>query len=846
MDVASSSAEPFQAFASILSSCSLAGPSGAKQSSPELDDLLDDQRGLGIRFASVLEEMVAAKLSPTATQITTEEEIQSLSLELSAWKLMHSLLSDRLRPPSPTVSPQELLNHNPYTPPLTVIQHIISEDTELAEWVLIHRHFMTPDPWRSPFGMVERREGGWVASKAALKRGKVTAGGPRQKDLVRALDPDAPVRQVGVRGGGELAPEDHNHTLSLLPALFTYLRYGLSDECAALCRANDQSWLGASLVGGGSGWWVSGLNEKDEAGMDVEDQEIQGDMNDAEVGNRNRTLWKKIGRAVATNDKLPVYERALYGILTGYLPAVLPVCRSWEDHVWARINARIEDRIDRKLKELGGFWAEELGVPESGEGESEGGKSSGLEEVFKSVMQIERDGVAAAARDPYRMAMMYIILGRTDILFSQFADSVPRIKQSVAPHLYSQLLRFFAHLVLYLRLLDKSPPVEFANIILQAYLDVLEKEGRTELVAVYAGSLGERHAEESYSRFLKDMNPRVSKEEKSVALFRAKENGLDLVEVAKITVRLIMGEAFIALPGLEHPEPDITDFDTNVIEGGQDWILIRSLEWLTVSDETFPEALIQSNALVRYFLASGKVHAAKELLLELPRKLLDFSIKHASSPSSSSSVLGDEPEGESELSSFANEYLQHIELFEVLGALTKCVEMMTTRPRAGTLKIDQLEWQKNFTSLVDRAYTSTLDLLKSDWLRLGLDAESEEESQRSIELARVRHLFVPELVFRVHTLLVDTRDIIPQNLGKALELPVLLANEETKLYVEFIPLPNSNTRNRLADYLDLVSQTSMACLQDQKPDREGLGGPRPDDPFRAPLSFAQVVRGLSS
>lgn len=71
--------------------------------------------------------------------------------------------------------------------------------------------------------------------------------------------------------------------------------------------------------------------------------------------------------------------------------------------------------------------------------------------------------------------------------------------------LYSQLLRFFAHLILYLRLSEQSPPVEYANIILQAYLDVLEKEGRSELVAVYAGSLGEKNAEESYSRFLKGM-----------------------------------------------------------------------------------------------------------------------------------------------------------------------------------------------------------------------------------------------------------------------------------------------------------------------------------------------------
>lgn len=47
--------------------------------------------------------------------------------------------------------------------------------------------------------------------------------------------------------------------------------------------------------------------------------------------------------------RLPVYERALYGVLTGYLPAVLPVCRTWEDHLWARLTCRIESRCVSRL-----------------------------------------------------------------------------------------------------------------------------------------------------------------------------------------------------------------------------------------------------------------------------------------------------------------------------------------------------------------------------------------------------------------------------------------------------------------------------------------------------------------
>lgn len=53
------------------------------------------------------------------------------------------------------------------------------------------------------------------------------------------------------------------------------------------------------------------------------------------------------------------------------------------------------NRIDRRLSELGGFWAEEFGVAEPGDGEGEGTRvGGGLEDVFHQVMKTERDGVA--------------------------------------------------------------------------------------------------------------------------------------------------------------------------------------------------------------------------------------------------------------------------------------------------------------------------------------------------------------------------------------------------------------------------------------------------------------------
>ena len=57
---------------------------------------------------------------------------------------------------------------------------------------------------------------------------------------------------------------------------------------------------------------------------------------------------------------LPITDRALHAALSPSLttlPALLPLCRSWEDHLWARLSALIGDCIEGKMKEsAGGFW----------------------------------------------------------------------------------------------------------------------------------------------------------------------------------------------------------------------------------------------------------------------------------------------------------------------------------------------------------------------------------------------------------------------------------------------------------------------------------------------------------
>jgi nuclear pore complex protein Nup107 len=67
----------------------------------------------------------------------------------------------------------------------------------------------------------------------------------------------------------------------------------------------------------------------------------------------------------------------------------------------------------------------------------------------------------------------------------------------------SHLLRFFAHLVLIMRLLKQAVPEYAANRILEAYVKVLEATNQDEnLIAFYASNLDDDRAVESYAQFL--------------------------------------------------------------------------------------------------------------------------------------------------------------------------------------------------------------------------------------------------------------------------------------------------------------------------------------------------------
>ena len=77
-------------------------------------------------------------------------------------------------------------------------------------------------------------------------------------------------------------------------------------------------------------------------------------------------------------------------------------------------------------------------------------------------------------------------------------------------------------------------------------------------------------------------------------------------------------------------------------------------------------------------------------------------------------------------------------------------------------------------------------------------------------MRRIRQIFVPDLVLRLHNLLMAHQSAIPELLAKALDLTKIVATEDHAVYAEF--LGHEDDTYRLVAYLDKVREASLVSL----------------------------------
>ena len=84
---------------------------------------------------------------------------------------------------------------------------------------------------------------------------------------------------------------------------------------------------------------------------------------------------------------------------------------------------------------------------------------------------------------------------------------------------------------------------------------------------------------------------------------RAEDHGLDIIKVAQVTAEKTVAACFARLPAQKTTLPLIVTRGNPLTDDEE--LLIRSIEWTVFLEETYVNALEQSNAIFRYFLGES-------------------------------------------------------------------------------------------------------------------------------------------------------------------------------------------------------------------------------------------------
>ncbi|KAJ3474231.1 hypothetical protein NLI96_g12576 [Meripilus lineatus] len=769
----------------------------AQAKKDDLVAILDPEHGFAPKLRQICREQLADFETDVGASVSTEE-IEALKLESDTWGLLQAIMPLRKMSPPSYPSAQTLLTQNPYTPTASLANAILQSSTLLQELVVVrewlHETCVVPQSGLGPGATT----GYWTLTKNRIMQGVrmggsgtgVDGGKGKEREgavLVSELDPDAPLRDSKT-----LDTEDAAYDKALVQALYTLVRAGRLEEAIELCRKANQPWRAASIRGSLLFQWGAISTEpRDEDAMD------EGDEHDSWRGNQKRKLWKSTCTRAALNSNLSIAERALYAALAPSPKTLLPLkeaCHTWSDHLWAQVSVICEEKESAELGKLkGSFWEGSLGstsandvTPRLRQTETEW-----EQEVVKSLSGLSSIAVeqGPVADSPYHSCQLYIILDQLDSLLEKFADGLQRGDYDPTLPEYPSMTRFLAHLCLFLQIIDVSSPPLATQTILEAYLQVLEAAGQRDLIAMYAGALGD-NAVERYAMFLTSLELSTDIQERKLALMRAMEHGLDMERVAIVTAERTIEKAFSELPPAKGPLPNFLESPPPPSEMEQ--LLVRSIEWTTFTETTYDTTLEQANVILRYFLAVGRVKIAKTVLDMLPRGLSSMR----------------EPEDR------AMEYMHYKQFFIVWEAVERVIQSQSVEV-SHIDKESRLAWLEDYRTLVDQAREQAVKLLTTEWLVS--DVEKGNGDRRRRELIRIRQIYIPELIIRLHTILFVSRTLIPDNLKYALTLPNVVADSRYKLYDDFTP----SDGRRLGDYLDVVREAVLGGL-------EGGGS----DPFR--------------
>uniref|UniRef100_A0A3B5B013 Nuclear pore complex protein n=1 Tax=Stegastes partitus TaxID=144197 RepID=A0A3B5B013_9TELE len=620
----------------------------------------------------------------------------------------------------------------------------------------------------------------WENTLHALKMRR-KSGAAFTVPLVTELDPDAPLRQQR-----PLADLDREDDARLLKNLFTLIRAGMTDEAQRLCKRCGQAWRAATL----EGWKL--YHDPNMTSGSIELQPVEG--------NPHRGIWKACCWRMAeevearSRDDFRFSRASKINMFTALcVSGLLAVCESWEDCVWAYFRVMVDSLVEKDLMSSGMAHQEVETLPRE---YLEANWT--MEKVFEELQAAESKRVLEETREHYHVIQKFVILGDLDGLLEEFSDWLTASKP-----LPSHLLRFMTHLALFFRSLGLALKEEVCVDVLKAYVSLLIRDQQTDLVASYVGQLPADVATAQYAAFLETVS---QPELRPRCLQLATDAGLDVSAITKLVVETVR-------------ESDDTEFmhHSQTLETAttkEDQRKIDVIDWLLFDPSHRAEALKQSNAIMRKFLALQKHDAAKAVFSKVP----EDSMKEIYCQWSG---VGQTPPLPAEDENAIREHLCIRAYLEAHEAFTDWFSHSSSAPQKPapapeakfTERVANEMREKEYQASLS-AWSCRLDVLTEDvkeriynvllfvdggWM-VDNRQDSEQDSERRHQMASLRSLCLPRLSFLLLSVLQSS-----SRHQEALRLADIISSDQHRLYQVF-------SKEELRRFLQKLRDSSLALL----------------------------------
>jgi nuclear pore complex protein Nup107 len=475
---------------------------------------------------------------------------------------------------------------------------------------------------------------GWLHTKAAIKNQKrihvwphvldpsspevqrIHLNSPKTEPLVTQLDPDAPTRQ-----NRKLEVQDQYFERAIWLGCYELLRRGKSaEEIREWCGDRTEIWRAVTMCG-----MLDDNEQSDESRTD----------------HTSSTLWRRMCFVLARRGGSDDYERAVYGILCGDLSTVEPVCRSWDDHLFAHYNALLRSQFENYLQthypeRAPADIVQAYGIFDAVQ--FHGDPQSAGTRLVNSLNKTSVD--RSATTRTMKMLQGVIIAKEFDsfiyqqgLALSKLANSetesilIPKINVNLENEdidTYIALddydsLRVLVHMLLAFKSLglnmsDLVEQMAIENVIV-AYIGFLRLAGKEELIPLYASQLSGDRLYATLSRVLVDV---TDPDQRLTQIKLMKELGLDVQKFVRFQTSFLLtdfpdnSEGYPADGNFSLLEDEQesshysrkvrTDFMGEEIDR-TDLLLIRSLEWHLLVDGLWSETFATGVTLYKRFFS---------------------------------------------------------------------------------------------------------------------------------------------------------------------------------------------------------------------------------------------------